>query len=544
MSNRDKLRAELDRLLKCKSFDSVLSLLVKWTAPRRDRDWLNTLEHQELSHILKQIVMYQIGVIQDAASLKTFSHDELYNRSKLSHARTIREGLRKVYSNLLGDASSSHKHLYSRGRKHGAQNPLSAGDLENLVLLELGNGKLDLASRWFQVFEQQYPNQEYYKHMTYKLWLLKFQVYGGSKASLWPVQLSQLYEKIINPRRGNLKSEVTWVEMFNDFVKNQAVVLGSSRAVFDKSLVCEIVYSVARQGHVSQVHKLIELNFGITSDGKVARGFKLPPRSDPLYPDIEVLQTVVISLLYNRRYVESLKYINSFQTVYSLEVGDKLAKYFWDQLFRWSEMLTRYSEYRALHQYIKDTNVKALLAPSNAAELNVTLEEAKSLPAFNYEGYLQYIGDLSAQRSGLIKELWRCYHESGVEFTVRPYQTFLALAAELRSEPDCYELLRHLFKLKEMYGVSPDSYNYTMAIERVGKMTELYTNTMKLLLDIKGQSGDMRSIPHILTEWSLDPGMETSLQQWVSAQEARYAEAAKAIKEKKQQEDEPFLGLL
>lgn len=542
-----KIKNEILHLIDTKKYDTLLRILIKWTSRKGETNWTETLTHNELTHILSKIISYQIGLITRAGTAKMVESLGIRTSSKLVHAHSVREKIRTVYANLLFTKAEG-AHLYSKAHRSRLVTAfeLSPNDYENLISMELNNGKLDLASKWFQRFEQQHPNGTHYKYMTSRLWLLKFQVYASASPALWKVELNDLYEVELNPRQSRLMSERGWLEIFNDFISNQAIALGNVHFVFDRQVLSAMLFSIAYSKNVEQLTKLIELNWGINSRGKMVAGFSKLDVGDPLYPDLNILKTIVVSMIFNKQYVSSMAYMNGFQEHYGIDLSKDNAKHFWDLIFRWCEIQTRFSEFRALQHFIQKT-ATTLLKPTDANEVALTLEEAQKSADFDYEGYLKFIGDLRNQRNKLIEELWKGYRECLPGFSARVYKTYLTLLSEDFDERRCYEYLSELALQYHLHDVSPNSFNRSMVNDRLTKISQLYERTMKLLIDAKGSNGDLGQIRAIISKWALNEGMRSKLDMWALSQEARFLQNAnekKTIMEQSEEEEDGFLGLM
>lgn len=534
----EKVKHKTADLLANKDYDSLLRVLVAWTGAASEVDWRQVFTPAELSHVVAQLVTYQIGLITKAGTALTMENRAQRRSARaqlhLAHAHEVREQLRSIYAGLLyGDG-----HLYKRGRTSNYN--LRSQDYENLILLELNNGKLDLASLWFRHLEQRPGGAPV---MTHRLWVLRFQVYGGALPALWRVAPSELYEVEVNPRQSRLKAERPWLEIFNEFIRERQAA-GSAHIVFDRELVAAMLASVAYSGSVLQLRKLVELNWGVTHHGKLV----LPPllRSDPLYPDLEVLRTIVVAMIFNNEFVASMAYINAFQEHYGIDLALPRAKHFWDQIFRWSEIKTRFSEYRALQHYIKETASGALLRPTSADDYTFTLEEAKRSAHFDYEGYLKYVADLTNQRASLLNELWKCYHQCEPGFSVRVYRTYLKAVTEDPLDARCYDLLSQLALQHHMHQVAPDSYNAGMVKDRARAISQLYTKAMKVLLNYKGSRGELGQMAPIVAKWSLDDAMREHMTAWVEKQERHFLEMMndKKTEDFEDEDDDRLLGLM
>lgn len=549
MSDAALVKHEISALLHSKKYDALLKILLRWTGRRRGgAHWHQVLTHQELSHVLQALVAYQVGLITKAGTAKAVESAGMHPSAKLAHAHSVRDKIRGVYGNLVfGDGHHSHVYAHEHRGRLVLAVPLSARDYENLISLEVNNGKLDLASKWFQRFEQQYPDGTHYRHMTHRLWLLKFQTYGGALPALWKVDAHDLYEKELNPRHSRLRAEMAWLDIFNDFISHQALMLGNLHYVFEPEVLSAMLYSIAYSKNTHQLTKIIELNWGISARGSLAPRFSKPQVGDPLYPTLDILKTIVVSMVFNKEYVRSMAYMNGFQEHYGIDLGHPSAKHFWDQLFRWCEIQTRFSEYRALQHFIQKT-ATTLLKPTDATEVELTLQEAQKSADFDYEGYLKFVGDLRNQRTMLIGELWKGYHECQPGFSVRVYVTYLTLLSEHFDEKQCYNYLSALALQQRLHHVSSASFNRSMVEGRLTKINQLYEKGMKLLIGAKGHNGDLGQIETIIDKWSLDEHMHRKLSVWAAGQQERFLQDVHERKIKMEQseeeDDDGFLGLM
>lgn len=511
----EQVKKKIIGMIEQNNYDTLVATLSSWVLASLSVRWNSVLTHNELSYIIGLLVEYQGKLLTKAASMKLLEKKSDAYLCAFKHVHQTKDLIRAIFANLL----NAEDHLYRKKQK-GAEFQLSAKDYENIITLELNNAKLDLASLWFKHMETSYPDGQHYKLMTKELWLLKFKVYGGSHSPLWTVQKPELYERNIKPRQSVLKSEVPWMQICEEYSKNQALLLGSSRIVFDNSLVCSMINSVAYSKNIRQVYGLIQLNWGIQPNGKMDPGFLIPSKDDPLYPDLNVLTTVVLALIFNEEFRSALSFINGFQDNYHIELLE--SKFFWDQIFRWSDLKTRFNEYRALNVFLNDTKCTAVPAPANASQLPAALLHAQKSPNFDYRGYLEFVSRLRDKRQGLIQELWKCYHESSPGFSIRPYQTYYSIIEETPVDDQCYELLEALAREWHIYGVSKHSYNKGASKYTSKKIEQLYRKTIKRLLDLKGETGVSIEQEPIIQKWSLDDKMSQELRQWLAGREEYY----------------------
>lgn len=527
----DKIRA----LLLAKKYESLLDLLLRVTSPKLATGWQSVIDHADLSSVLQHLVHYQIGLITRAGTAHMIrSHKS--RGFQIAHGNEVREKLRSVYSNLLAAPGQPSGHLYLD--KHLTSDfKLTSTDYENLINLELHNRKLDLASRWFQHMEATHKDPACYTMMTHKLWLLRWQVYSSAAPSLWRIPASELYEMIVDPRQSRFKSEKPWLETINEFTKHQGALLGSNKYIFGSDFLALMLVSMAYSKNLEQIYKLIEMNWGITTKGTLLSGFEKPGSADPVHPKLETLTAILVSMLSNKQYVLGMTYLNAFQTHYAIDLSLKRSKNFWNELFKWSELSTRFSEYRAFQYYIKETGISALLSPSNASELPVTLEEAKNSVDFDYEGYLGFIRDLRQQRFGLLTELWKCYQESGAEFSAKPYHVMLTLSKEVADEDFGYTFLQSLLLQMEAHKISSGSFNSSAPTVKLNNMTELYKGGMKAMMETFAINGKLGLIAPFIEKWGLDFSMKSEMKNWVRKHGARFSKLRRDW-EAKQEEDE------
>lgn len=527
-----QIKQKINQMINEHNYDDILEALVVWTLPDLSITWNNVLTRDELSYLVGILVTHQSKLLTKANSYKLSKDSSESFSASHKAAHRYKKLIRQIFANLL----NLDGHLYTKRLE--THFDLHAKDYENIINLELRNGKLDLASRWFKNMELQYPNGQHYLKMTRELWILKFKVLGGAQSLLWVVEGADLNGFDFNIRESFLVAETLWMHIFEEFSKYQVLLLGSSKIVFDKQLVCAMINSVAYSKNTQQVFNIVQQNWGILLTGKMVAGFQKPSEDDPLYPDIDVLSTIVVALIFNQDFRAALAFVNGFQVHYDIDLQS--SKVFWDYIFRWSDSVTRFKEYRALQIYLKDTKCASVVPPTNESNLYSALKHAQSSPEFDYEGYLDYVTRLRARRLSLFKELWRCYRECVPGFSTRPFQTYLTLIRETRDERLCYDLLSALSHEWNVYLVSELSFNKLISSEITSRIEHEYSKTIKLLLNIKGEAGAFSALQLIVDEWSLNEAMRTNLEEWLATRMPYYTEAVKTreLRERLDQEKE------
>lgn len=539
-----QIKEKISLMVQENKYDDLLEALVVWTLPALAIPWNDVLTRNELSYLVGLLVVHQSKLLTKANSYKLSKDSSESFTSRHKSAHRYKKLIREIFANLL----KLEGHLYTK--RIDPQFDLQAKDYENIINLELRNGKLDLASQWFKHMETQYPNGQHYLKMTRQLWILKFKVLGGAQSLLWVVEGADLNDFNFNIRESFLVAESLWMQIFEEFSKYQMLLLGSSKIVFDNELVCAMINSIAYSKNIQQAYNIIQQNWGILPSGKLAAGFQKPAKDDPLYPDIEVLSTVVVALIFNQDFHSALAFINGFQVHYDIDLQS--SKVFWDYIFRWSDSVTRFKEYRALQIYLKETKCTTVVAPTNESTLYSALKHAQSSPEFDYEGYLDYVSRLKTRRLSLFKELWRCYRECVPGFSARPFETYFTLIKEVSDESLCYDLLSALSHEWQAYLVSEQSFNKMTSSDITNRIEHLYMKTMKLLLNIKGEAGAFSTLQSIVDQWSLDDRMRVRLEEWVNDRISHYTEVVKSRelrerldqeKEQRESEDEQLLSI-
>lgn len=526
-----QVKEKISVLLKENKHDELLDAVVALTLPALAIPWSSILTRNELSYIMGLLVAQQSKLLTKGASYKFLKYSSYASKNKYRAAHRYKTLIRQCCANIL----KLDGHLYAKRPETVFE--LTSKDYENIISLELRNGKLDLASKWFRQMEKQYPSGEHYSKMTQELWLLKFKVFGGAQSSLWVVDNNGLNDVNYSVRESFLKAETLWMDLFEEFSKYHALLLGSSSIIFHNELACVLLSSIAYSKNVPQAQKMIQQFWGILPSGEMAPRFLKPAKDDLLHADIDVLRTVAVALIFNDEFQLALAYINGFQINYDIDLLDQ--KLFWDDIFRWSDSKTRFKEYRALQIYLKETKCTAVVAPTNEGDFQTALKNAQKSPHFDYEGYLNFVSRLSAQRLTLFTELWKCYRECAAGFSTRPYETYLTLIKEAPSEQLCYELLSALAGQWHKYHVASDSFNKTASSDITQRIEHQYAKTMEVLLDVKGEAGGGASLMAIVNEWSLDSQMRKTMGDWLKDRESHYAAVVRRreLKQLKEQEE-------
>jgi ATPase expression protein 2 len=519
LPKNEVIKRELCKLVELRQFDTLIDLFLKLTSRAESSLWSSILTSQELSYFIRDIIKHQIKLINQAADHKISLRSDTKIKSKLAEARRFREKIRKLYGNLIySDGQSSIYAVTMRSSLYNSNDltgyKLSVTDYENLIMLELYNKKIDLASKWFQRFEQQYPQGQHYELMTYNMWVLKFQVYCGGSPFLWKIPQTDLYANYYNPRKSAFKSETSWLEVFTEFLKNHGK--SSNTAVISDKLNETLIYSIGYARNLDYLTKYIESIWGITPDGNVSENFTILKSDDPKFPSLNTLKAMVISLSYNQEFFQAMTYVNAFQKIYgdSIDLSSAKAKNFWDSTFKWCDISTKFDEERALSYYIKqttDTSTRNKKKPS--------LKEAQENADFDYEGFLLFISELKSKRSTTMVKLWELHKDTNTFFSPKSYKVYLNYLFEDQTEEKLYDVMSLLAKQYHYYHVSKNSFNKIhLTTNKLNDTDEsvysLYNTALRELINVKWKAGYAGQCQPLIDEWALNQQMHNTTSQW------------------------------
>lgn len=553
VSKNEEIKKELWKLLNVRQFTQLAEFFVKITNKSSTIVWSEYLTHEELSYFISELVDRQHSLLVEAVS-STNGKAELRQSEKYMEAATLKESIRKVYQNLLyGDSVS---HLYDRSARLDLSDyDLSIRDFQNLMNLELNNYKIDLASKWMLWFEKKYPVNQFRRYMTTELWILKFKIYAGGSSNLWKLEYDDLFQLYQNPLESTFKSTKPWLEIYSEFSESQRVLKKNySMNLLDSNFNATLITSIGYSKNIDYLTKYIEITWGIKADGEVTKNLRKLDPSHPSFPSIEVLKAIVSAYSYNRRFFQSMMYLNKFQELYadSIDLSTKDAVSFWANILRWGDISTRYTDEGSLREYIRQT-FDSLLQGNKT----VTLEIAKQSPDFNYEGYLNYVEELDSKRTTVMDNLWKLYSQSNSLFSLQACKIYSQYLVEnvKKNETKIYDCLALLLQSYQDYHLSPHSFNkrhlYVSNVDN--SIRQLYHSVIIKLVDYKGTSGLIRQIPYLIDEWALDKSMKNNLTAYYNDRLARYESLLENARtqamvsqrtESDDDSDEPFLGIM
>lgn len=555
IAKNEVIKRELCKLVELRQFDTLIDLFLKLTSKAESSQWSSILTGQELSYFIRDIIKYQIKLINQVADRKISLRTDSKIKSKLAEARRFREKIRNLYGNLIySDGQSSIYAVTMRSSLYNSNDltgyKLSVTDYENLIMLELYNQKIDLASKWFQRFEQQYPQGQHYELMTYNMWVLKFQVYCGGSPFLWKIPQTDLYANYHNPRKSTFKSETSWLEIFTEFLKSYRKSSNNVSVINDK-LNETLVYSIGYARNIDYLTKYIENVWGVTADGNVSEKFIMLKSDDPKFPSLNTLKAIVISFSYNQEFFQAMTYVNAFQKIYgdTIDLSSAKAKNFWDSTFKWCDISTKFDEERALSYYIKqttDTSTRKKKKPS--------LKEAQENVDFDYEGFLLFINELKSKRSTTMDKLWDLHKDTNTFFSPKSYKIYLNYLLEDQTEQKFYDVMSLLAKQYHYYHVSKNSFNKMhLTANKLNDTDEsvysLYNIALRELINVKWKAGYGDQCQLLLDEWALDHQMYSITSQWFKNtimpqyRDMMEAKREEAMIKQKTEDDEKLLDL-
>ncbi|EGW31783.1 uncharacterized protein SPAPADRAFT_62380 [Spathaspora passalidarum NRRL Y-27907] len=390
------------------------------------------------------------------------------------------------------------------------------------------NRKLDLAAKWFRTFKRESP-YDYVGKMTPKMWILVFQIYSGGNLHLWELKSTELASIRYDPKNSRFVDSIKSNDLLADFRKSglQVAEMGLE---FHETLICSLGY----EGKLSQLFNFIESVWGVDETGKIiSDDVKLKP-NDSRYPTMNTVISIFSSIAYNGHFFDAMKFVSEFQKSYEITGSNALDKRFFDSIFSWCDMSTKFEEDRALSYFLRQTNVKTNGTP--------TLNEISNDVNFDYEGFLEFVKKLKQERNQAFQQLWDIYQTDEIDFNHSIYSTYLNYLKEGIAdnlEQKYYDYLSALLRQYQAYHTTSQSFNRraNLGFEPVNEKHQsvyiLYQAAMKELIDIKGKSLYIGQCQPLIDEWSLDTAMKQQLSDWFKHEKLNQF---KRLREKKRQE--------
>lgn len=484
--NNEPIKAQIYLLLKDKQYDHLYKVLNTIT--------LNLNKHHlnpsEITFFIRHIVDYQGRLVLELAKVKalrsTKSNESLILQ-KSQEVETWKNRIRKLYSNLLFDGKLFIYSNELRSQPFDAVSQskfnnyiLSIGDYENLINLEFHNNKFDLVNKWFERFETHFDKASY----SLTMWKYKFKIAGGDPR-LWADYTSEVYSKRNKVAKSKYhKGDLS--QLLNEYLKFHKI----------DEVLPEVIYCLGERGLIDSIFKLLEGKYGITKTGEIINN-KQPPT-------IEILNALITTLSYHKKYPDAIKLINTFQNECNVDLTGKKAKSFWETLIYWSDVTTMYHAQLVLQYFIKHYNPN--VKPNSFKEL---LNDA----SFDYEQYLQFIGDFKQKRYNTMTQVWELYTSSNNEFSVKNYKIYSKYLRQLKDETLLFNHLKDLNKFHHQYSISPKSFNYVyLGMNNIiDSIENIYIYNLQTVVAVKLINGTANELELILEEWSLTKGMRDFL---------------------------------
>lgn len=544
-----QIKNELIHLIERKSFDKLVSLLETWSLHDLD-GMVKTLGRDSITRYLRLIIKenrkrhvnkFNLSPIQKSSKIQSMIQ-KLTHTSDFHVGDKLTEQIRNVYRNLIYNNRNEHfynkekcQNIYSGDNLTGYK--LTPNDYENLMQLELGNYKLDLASRWFYLFRKEYGDQ-WKLMMTPKLWTLAFKIDGMGDNRYWTIKGTDLSSFYKNPLRSKFKPGMN-MNLMDVQYDLQELDLGFHSAV---------IQSLAHAGRINDVKSYVLRIWGVDENGKLMPSFTSISRESHLYPTIDLITAIFVSLAYNGEFYSGIKYINAFQIAYGdIDATNGNNKVFWEQVFKWANISTMLEESQALKYFLTKSNY--------SRGNNVDLKDAQNDASFDYEGYLQFIKSLKSERVQTFDQLWRIVqNEEQLPFSNIIYKTYLDVLKEQSVEQKLFDYLSSLLKEYKRHYIGPNSFTSRSGLGfyptngKSKSIRVLYKEALKALVKIKGTTTYLAQINPLIEKWSLDESMKKELKTWAESKMPIYRKDLEAKREEFMnnlaQDDESLLELM
>ncbi|KAI5968143.1 hypothetical protein CANMA_002566 [Candida margitis] len=550
-----QIKNELIMLTEQKSFKKLANLLETWSMHDID-GMVKTLGRETLAQYLNLIIkenrkryvkkFSQSPIQKSSRSMKIT--DKQRDPSDFIVEGQLTRQIRNTYRNLI--YNSRNEHFYHKERSqdiysgnHLTGYKLTPSDFENLMELELGNYKLDLASRWFHIFCKQYDVGQWKQQMTPKLWTLAFKIDGMGDNKFWTIKATELSSYYKNPLRSRFKPRMKFG--LSD-VKYGLYDL-------DLEFHTAVIQSLAYAGQLNDMKSYVSRIWNVDKNGNSDSLSTKVSRESHLYPNTSLLTALFVSLAYNGEFFAGIKYINAFQLAYDqIENVQRDNKVFWEQVFKWANISTLFEENQALKYFLTKSNY--------SRGTNVDLKDAQNDASFDYEGYLQFIESLKSERVKTFDQLWKIVQndEEQLPFSTVIYKTYLDVLKEnekkKEQEQKLFDYLSCLLKEYMRHNIRSNSFTKRSGLgfvptnDKSVSIRVLYTEAMKSLIDVKGTTTFLGQMQPLIDKWSIDESMKNDLQAWTASRMPIYRKDLEAKREEFMnnltQDDESLLELM
>lgn len=512
------IKHELFKLMEGKKFPELLQLMSQYVRIETV-DIRNQLSREEISLIMRSLIDHQVSLVKSSARNKS------KNNQTFKEPMLFLQGVRKLYSKLLFKEDSDHIYELTR-RAQFFTTPhnykLSVLDYENLILLELKNMKLDLASKWFQRFDEQFGLNSN-NHLTLNLWILKLQLYSGGIPHTWISRNTKFKQgNEYNPRKSHFKAKIPFNNLLADFLKSfKPTELNqlNNHSILTSEFHETLIYCIGYSGNLDYLRKYIQAVWGIDKNGKIG-SFTLPSAENTEYPTINTLRALTTSFSYNNEFFEAMKYINYFQSVYKIDTDGitKSSNSLWSQVFKWSGITTDFEERPVLHYFLAETK----LLRQNSAKLIKDLQKDVN---FDYEGYLTFVKKLKDQRIFVHEQIWELYCNTKSDYSNSIAHFYYKFLIEDNSkdipnlEQKYYDFMIYLLNQYHKFHVRKASFNRRREITHQVNSTDvqirdLYQQVLQALINIKWKATFAGQCEPLIWKWSLDQKMDMELSEW------------------------------
>ncbi|RLV94942.1 hypothetical protein JA1_001400 [Spathaspora sp. JA1] len=366
--------------------------------------------------------------------------------------------------------------------------------------------------------------------MTPKMWELAFQIYCGGNLHLWELKSTELASFNYSPKRSKFVSHVDSNELLTDFRKS-GLKVAEMGLEFHETMICSLGY----EGKLSQLYSFISSIWGVDETGKLISNEVKLKLNDSKYPTMNTIIALFSSIAYNGHFFDAMKFVSEFQKSYEVIGTNALDKSFFDKIFTWCDLSTKFEQDRALSYFLRQTKVKT-------SGKSTTLSEISNDVNFDYEGYLEFIKKLKQERNLAFQQLWEIYQQDEIEFNNHIYSIYFKYLKEGivdNIETKYYDYLSALLKQYHLYHTTPESFNKRTNVEfeplneKHQSVYILYQAALKELIEIKGREMYIDQCQPLIDEWAIDNEMNKQLTSWFQNEKL---EQFKRLREKKRQE--------
>ncbi|CCH45273.1 hypothetical protein BN7_4855 [Wickerhamomyces ciferrii] len=290
------------------NFDELLSIITKISDSRSYHIILEGLQREEITVLITSLV--------DGQEEKIYQ----YNDSKITL------DLNNKYENMEGLYASSYTISKFYLGLLATNFELSITEIFSLLKLESNNYRYDRAAELIQYLDRKSKSKNSIK--TSKYWNYKLKVLGNANPGFWTV-LNKDRNKVRLSKRA-LKQDFEKMLSFGVLMNQLSQEIGYIVPNLETHGL--IIASAGRDNQLELVENQILNLWGIGIDNIDSKN--LVDSNSLIYPDYNLLKSIIAAFAVNNEFEIAIKYITNFQSVYNIDLSKKL---FWKELFNWAE---------------------------------------------------------------------------------------------------------------------------------------------------------------------------------------------------------------